>query len=57
MKFKESIEFFIICYIFCLITKIAINKLIFNSVYLLDALYISLGCTIGYFIGISLRKK
>lgn len=56
MKIKEIVKFFIICYIFCLLTKIAMNRLTFNITFLLDALFITSGCTLGYYIGIKLRR-
>lgn len=57
MRLKDIVEFFVICYIFCLLTKIAMNRLIFNPTFLLDALVITSGCTVGYFIGVKLRKN
>lgn len=49
MKIKEVFGFVIVCYISCLITKIAINGLKFNVDYLLDSLFITIGATIGWF--------
>ena len=46
--FKEICEFAIICYISCVITKIAMNRLVFNSDYLIDSLFITLGATLGW---------
>jgi len=48
--FKEIISFFVICYISCLITKIAINGLSFKQEFLLDSCYITLGATLGWFL-------
>ena len=48
--FKELFEFFIICYLSCLITKIALNKLTFDSIYLIDSLFITLGAEFGWFV-------
>lgn len=48
-KFKEITTFAIICYISCLLTKIVINRLTFDTYYLIDSLAITLGATIGWF--------
>lgn len=55
--FKEISQFVIICYISCVITKIAMNKLTFNYEYLLDSLVITLGATIGWFTFDYFHKK
>lgn len=54
---KDILNFFIICYIVCLLTKIIINKFVFYNTYLLDSLIISCGTTLGYSIGSYLRIK
>ena len=46
---KEIIEFIIICYISCLLTKIALNHLIFDKKFLIDSLIITLGAATGWF--------
>lgn len=56
-RFKELCEFFIICYISCLLTKIVMNRLTFNYDYLLDSLFIAFGATLGWGIAIYFQNK
>lgn len=49
MKLKDILEFFIVCYIACLLTKIAMNRLTFDIKFLIDSLVITFGATIGWF--------
>lgn len=46
--FKEICEFAIICYISCVVTKVAMNRLTFNTDYLIDSLFITFGATLGW---------
>lgn len=55
--FKELSVFFVICYISCLLTKIALNKLTFNTDYLLDSLFIACGATLGWGIATYIQNK
>ena len=55
--FKEICAFAVICYISCIITKIALNGFSFEFDYLIDSLVITSGSTFGWFIFEYIRSK
>ena len=55
--FKRSCIFFIVCYIACLITKMAMNKFTFNTNYLMDSLFIAIGATLGWTLSTYLMER
>lgn len=50
-------EFLIICYIACVITKIMMHKFTFDIDYLIDSLFISFGATLGWFLSTYFLEK
>ena len=46
--FKETCAFAVICFVSCLVAKIAINRLTFKSAYLVDSFCVSFGATLGW---------
>jgi hypothetical protein len=53
----ELIVFFVACFAAYLITRLALNKFIFNSSFLLDDLFVSCGATLGWGIVAYFRNK
>lgn len=53
----ELIVFFVACFAAYLITRLALNKFIFNSSFLLDDLFVSCGATLGWGIVSFFRTK